>query len=62
MAEEWITVNDISAELGVSTESVRKWLNKPDGIKATLVGNSYRIKRRDFETWKGGREGKKKKT
>lgn len=62
MAEEWITVNTISAELGVSTESIRKYLNKPDGIPATLVGNSYRIKRQDYEDWQRRQQGKKKKT
>lgn len=61
MPEEWLEVKDIAYELRVGADTVRKYLNTPDGMPATLIGTSYRIKKTDFEKWKRTREGRKKK-
>lgn len=65
MAEEWLDTKDIAREMDVGADTVRRWLKSPknpEGIPATLIGKSYRIKKRDWNLWKQQREGERKRS
>lgn len=48
MAEEWLTIEEIAAELRVSEETVRRWIRAKQ-LKALSIGRGYRIRRKDYE-------------
>lgn len=45
--QEWLTVDQIAKEVGVSEETVRNWIRKKL-LKAYKLGRDYKIKREDF--------------
>lgn len=45
---EWMSTDDISRELGISSDTVRKMLRK-DGVKVLHLQRKWRIKRTDFD-------------
>jgi excisionase family DNA binding protein len=45
---EWLTVEDIANDLGVSIETVRNWIRRKK-LTAYRVGRDYRIKRADYD-------------
>jgi excisionase family DNA binding protein len=49
--DEWLTVRDITQELKVHEESVRRWIRSGD-LPAILLGSNkggYRIRRADLD-------------
>ena len=48
MQQEFITVEDIARNLGVSDDLVRKWIREKK-LPAYQVGKEYRIKQTDYE-------------
>jgi excisionase family DNA binding protein len=49
--DPWLTVQDITRELKVHEESVRRWIRNGD-LPAILLGSAkggYRIRRSDFD-------------
>ena len=47
MATEWLTVEQIARELGLSEETVLRWIRKKD-LKAYKLGKNYRVTREDY--------------
>jgi len=45
---EWLSVEDISKELGVHVDTVRGWIRERK-LRATRLGRDYRIRRVDLE-------------
>ncbi len=47
MSVEWLSVDDIAKELGVTIDTVRAWIRKKK-LRAYKVGRDYRIRRDDY--------------
>jgi excisionase family DNA binding protein len=47
MSTEWLSVDDISKELGVTVDTIRAWIRKKK-LRAYKVGRDYRIRRVDY--------------
>ena len=45
---EWLSVEDISKELGVHVDTVRGWIRERK-LRATKLGRDYRIRRADLD-------------
>ena len=45
---EWLSVEDISKELGVHVDTVRGWIRERK-LRATRLGRDYRIRRVDLD-------------
>ncbi len=61
--EPWFSVEEIAAHLGVSKETIYRWLER-ETIPAHRMGKLWKFKPREVDTWvaEGGAEaGKKKK-
>ena len=48
--KQWLTVEDISAEIGVPVETVRSWIRNKK-LPAYRPGKNYLVKREDLETF-----------
>ena len=48
MSTEWLSVEKIAQELDVKIGTVRGWIRQKN-LKAYRVGNTYRIKREDYD-------------
>lgn len=58
-SDEWLTVSDITEELKVHEETVRRWI-RTGQLPATLLRNirtGYRVRRSDLDQFVGN-EGK----
>ena len=61
--DEWLTVREITEDLKVHEESVRRWIRSEE-LPAILLGSSkggYRVRRSDYERFieeKFGAKGK----
>jgi excisionase family DNA binding protein len=48
MSKEFLTVERIATELGLSEETVLRWIRKKE-LKAYRLGKTYRITREDYQ-------------
>ncbi len=48
MPVEYLTVEHIARELGVSDETVLRWIRKRQ-LKAYKLGRDYRVKKEDYQ-------------
>jgi excisionase family DNA binding protein len=48
MQMEYLKVEQIAKELGLSEETVLRWIRKKD-LKAYKLGKNYRVKREDYQ-------------
>ena len=48
MSTQWLSVEAIAKELDVKIDTVRSWI-RTKKLTAYKVGNTYRIKREDFD-------------
>ena len=48
MSKEFLTVERIANELGLSEETVLRWIRKKE-LKAYRLGKTYRITREDYQ-------------
>lgn len=48
MPVEYLTVGQIAKELGMSVETVLRWIRKKQ-LKAYKLGRDYRIKKEDYQ-------------
>lgn len=48
MPTEYLTVEQIATELGMSEETVLRWIRRRE-LKAYKFGRGYRIKREDYQ-------------
>ena len=46
--DEWLSINEIAAELKLARETVRLWLARGD-LPAIRAGHSWRVRRSDLE-------------
>ena len=52
--ERWLSVEEISAHLGVSKETIYRWLekkNKKRRIPANRIGRLWKFKASDVDAW-----------
>jgi len=52
---EWLTVEEIAAELKVTPKTVRDWLQRGE-FPATKLGRAYRVRRSDLTAWLQSKE------
>lgn len=48
LSEDWLTADEIAADLRVHVSTVREWIRQKK-LKAAKFGRDYRIKRKDYE-------------
>lgn len=48
MSKEFLTVEQIANELGLSEETVLRWIRKKE-LKAYRLGKTYRITKEDYQ-------------
>jgi excisionase family DNA binding protein len=48
MPVEYLKVEQIANELGLSTETVLRWIRKKE-LKAYKLGKNYRVRREDYQ-------------
>ena len=48
MPTEYLTVEQIAKELGLSEETVLRWIRRKE-LKAYKLGKTYRVKRQDYQ-------------
>ncbi len=48
--KDWLSVEDIATELGMSVTTVRAWI-RDRKLKAAKLGRDYRIRRADYEAF-----------
>lgn len=48
MSKEFLTVERIATELGLSEETVLRWIRKKE-LKAYRLGKTYRITKEDYQ-------------
>jgi len=58
LSTQWLSVVDIAEEMRVEIDTVRGWIRRGD-LVAYRVGNTYRIKREDFDKFLEARRTKK---
>ena len=60
MDDRWLSVDEICAHLGVSRDTVYKWIDQK-GIPAHRLGRLWKFKKAEVDDWvrAGGAEGKK---
>jgi len=61
MEDRWLSVDEICAHLGVSRDTVYKWIDRK-GMPAHRAGRLWKFKRNDVDEWvrAGGAVGKKR--
>ncbi|HKF36107.1 MAG TPA: helix-turn-helix domain-containing protein [Ktedonobacteraceae bacterium] len=48
MSAEYLTVEQIAKQLGMSSETVLRWIRKKQ-LKAYKLGRDYRVKKEDYQ-------------
>ena len=61
MEDRWLSVDEICAHVGVSRDTVYKWIDRK-GMPAHRAGRLWKFKRNDVDRWvrAGGAGGKKR--
>jgi len=52
----WLSIKEICAHLGVSNDTVYKWIDK-HGMPAHRLGRLWKFKREDVDSWVKGWRG-----
>jgi excisionase family DNA binding protein len=55
VADEWLTLQEIAADLKVPLATVYQWRSSGDGPEGHRLGRHTRVRRRDYETWLAAR-------
>jgi len=50
MDERWLSVDDVSAHLGVRRDSIYKWIGEK-GLPAHKVGRLWKFQREEVDEW-----------
>jgi excisionase family DNA binding protein len=50
MPTEYLTVEQIAKELGLSEETVLRWIRRKE-LKAYKLGKTYRVQRKDYQAF-----------
>lgn len=50
MAERWLSITDICKHLGVSKDTVYKWINKHE-MPAHRMGRLWKFKKEQVDAW-----------
>ncbi|HZO73443.1 MAG TPA: helix-turn-helix domain-containing protein [Ktedonobacteraceae bacterium] len=48
MPTEYLTVEQIAKELGLSEETILRWIRRKE-LKAYKLGKTYRVQRKDYQ-------------
>jgi excisionase family DNA binding protein len=49
--EQWLTTEELAAELKVAAETVRDWRKRGTGPRGTKIGHAVRYSRSDIAAW-----------
>jgi len=49
-SERWVTVDDVAAHLGVTRDSIYRWMNSK-GLPAHRVGRAWRFRLTEIDEW-----------
>lgn len=49
--EDWLTTDELAAELKVSPETIRDWRKKRSGPQGVKIGQAVRYSRRSVAEW-----------
>jgi excisionase family DNA binding protein len=49
-AEHWVSVDDVAAHLGVTKDSVYRWIDKR-GLPARKIGRLWKFKLSEVDAW-----------
>ena len=67
-SDNWISLNEISTYLGVSRETIYKWIEKRD-MPGCRIGRNWKFKKSEVDAWihsgkanDDGKTGQRKKT
>jgi excisionase family DNA binding protein len=50
MEDRWLSVDEISAHLGVKRDTIYKWIDRK-GLPAHKVGRLWKFRRPEVDTW-----------
>ena len=50
IAERWVSVDDVAAHLGVTKDSVYRWIDKR-GLPAHKIGRLWKCKLSEVDAW-----------
>lgn len=63
-SERWVTVDDVAAHLGVTRDSIYRWMNAK-GLPAHRVGRAWRFRLSEIDEWvrsgRGASDGEQEK-
>ena len=60
LENRWLSVDEICKYLGVSNDTVYKWINKK-GMPASRVGHLWKFRKEEIDEWvRGGGAGNKR--
>ena len=51
MYDNYISIDDAAAYLGIKTVTLRNWIKKKPDIPAHRVGNLWKFKRSELDEW-----------
>lgn len=50
MIDRWLSINDISLYLGVTNDTIYKWIEKK-GLPAHKIGRLWKFKKEEVDDW-----------
>jgi excisionase family DNA binding protein len=50
MTDRWLSINEISLYLGVSSDTIYKWIEKK-GLPAHKIGRLWKFKKEEVDEW-----------
>jgi excisionase family DNA binding protein len=63
-SERWVTVDDVAAHLGVTRDSIYRWMSSK-GLPAHRVGRAWRFRLSEIDEWvrsgRGATDGEQEK-
>lgn len=49
--DSWIGLKEAAEYMGVTTETVRNWIKKQNGIPAQKIGKMWKFKKSELDEW-----------
>lgn len=49
--DSWIGITETAEYLGVTTETIRNWIKKKNGIPAQKIGKLWKFKKSELDAW-----------
>lgn len=49
--DSWISINEAAEYMGVTSETIRNWIKKDNGIPAHKIGKLWKFKKSELDQW-----------